>query len=122
MTRSILTITMTNNVCHQIRRLAYNRKLLMMLLACWLSVSNLALVHAQQHYAKNQLTQEQGTVSDVQCQLCVSSFNVTPFIPSTTIAWPKCAITSSVFNSIITNQAELFLHAPANRGPPLLLL
>ena len=55
-----------------IKQLALSRKLLVVVLSCWLFMGFVSNVHSHQY----------ALASDIECQLCLTSFHHTPFIVS----------------------------------------
>ncbi len=103
-----MAVFMIKLTYHNIRQLAHNRWLWSLLLIIWLFILSVSIVHTQQHVL----------TTDIQCQLCVSSFNHTPFIGT------------NPFHLTVNTQQQLVIDIPVfslakqppttfyNRGPP----
>ncbi len=99
---------MVNFTQHNLRQLAHQRGLWAVVLVIWLFTASVSLTHSQEHFFSN----------DNQCQLCLSSFNHTPFIASITISL-SVIIQHSIFIVLPVLLADK--QPPAifyNRGPP----
>jgi hypothetical protein len=103
---------------HKITKISQNKSVVLLLLACWLFMANVAFVHAQQHYASNVYDQEHTATPDSQCQLCASSFNTTPFI-NYSFFNIEISLQSIVGNNALEPTIGYFtLLSLSNRGPP----
>ena len=94
---------------HKITQLAHKQLVWFILIAIWLFLVNVSLVHSQKHLV----------VTDYQCQLCLNNYSHTPFVLINNLVFtPEIQISQIVIHSFISHlrvhQLEL-----SNRDPPL---
>jgi len=104
---------MNNSTHHQLKRLAQQRLLWMLVLGIWLLFVNIAIVHAQQHDLNK------GINTDYQCQLCLTNFNHTPFVLNDNVAITPVIQASIAIKQNIQGIIRVHQLTTYNRGPPI---
>ena len=99
-----------NNVLHKLKKLTQQRFVWISFFAIFQLYSTISLVHTQKHTL----------VHDHQCQICLSSFNHTPFLLSTNVTivplvQKSAAIKQNDLGIIRVHQLTTY-----NRGPPVI--
>ena len=103
---------MNNLSQHNIKQLAQQRWLWIIVLTVWLFFVNMSIVHAQQHdFSKK-------TTNDYQCHLCVNNFNHTPFVLSDNLTIIPLIQSSFIVAPPIQGIISVHQLTIGNRDPP----
>lgn len=93
---------------HKIKQLAHKRTVWILLLCVWLFSVNIALVHAQEH----------PIATGYQCQLCLTNFGHTPFIPTSNISYIPVLQDSFIVELPFISAIAIDTIITGNRDPP----